>query len=168
MKLSVAWKWFDLWVGAYWDAGHRTLYVCPLPTVVFRLEFRGPKDESKHRADRSRPVIPTTGILDHTPELDKAEYEALIRECDRLMGEGTKAALERDEAQAENARLRGALGTAIELLDRYSAAVHCLSIDREPEVEEQVARLRAEWRGDKAIDKARSGPTPPKEHQGFA
>lgn len=77
------------------------------------------------------------------------------------------------KAQAENARLRGALGTAIELLDRYSAAVHCLSIEREPEVEEQVARLRAEWRGEKseihkAIDKARGGPTPPKEYQGFA
>lgn len=112
MKLSVAWKWFDLWVGAYWDAGHRTLYVCPLPTVVFRLEFRGPKDESKHRADRSRPVIPTTGILDHTPELDKAEYEALIRECNRLMGAATKAALERNEAKAENARLVGTMLSA--------------------------------------------------------
>lgn len=52
MKFNILWKWFDFWVGAYWDAGHRTLYVCPLPTLVLRFEFRGPKDESKHRIDR--------------------------------------------------------------------------------------------------------------------
>lgn len=77
--------------------------------------------------------------------------------------------------KAENARLRGGLGTAIELLDRYSAAVHCLSLDREPEVEEQVKRLREVYQSNPeqsilsaAVEQARGGPTPPKEYQGFA
>jgi hypothetical protein len=53
MKFKLLWKWFDLWIGAYWDVGHRTLYICPVPTVVLRFEFSGKKDESKHRTDRN-------------------------------------------------------------------------------------------------------------------
>lgn len=44
--------WYDMWIGAYWDAGHRTLYICPLPMVVLRFQFPGRKDEAKHRKDR--------------------------------------------------------------------------------------------------------------------
>lgn len=44
--------WYDLWIGAYWDIGHRTLYICPLPMLVLRFQFPGKKDESKHRLDR--------------------------------------------------------------------------------------------------------------------
>lgn len=54
MKFSVFWAWFDFWVGAYYDVGHRTLYICPLPMCVLRFEFSGPKAESKHRQDRGR------------------------------------------------------------------------------------------------------------------
>jgi hypothetical protein len=39
MKVRLNWKWYDLWVGAYWDRGKRTLYVCPLPTVVVEVSF---------------------------------------------------------------------------------------------------------------------------------
>jgi hypothetical protein len=35
--VEVQWLWFDLWVGAYWDRVGRMLYVCPLPTVVFKF-----------------------------------------------------------------------------------------------------------------------------------
>lgn len=52
MKFRVFWAWYDLWIGAYWDIGHRTLYICPLPTVVLRFEFHGHKNEAKHRTDR--------------------------------------------------------------------------------------------------------------------
>lgn len=26
-------RWYDLWIGAYWDRPQRILYVCPLPMV---------------------------------------------------------------------------------------------------------------------------------------
>lgn len=34
MTVSVRFAWYDLWVGAYWDRKQRTLYVCPLPTLL--------------------------------------------------------------------------------------------------------------------------------------
>ena len=39
MKLycKVAWLWYDLWVGFYWDRVARALYFCPLPTIVFKF-----------------------------------------------------------------------------------------------------------------------------------
>lgn len=37
MKISLHWKWFDLWVGVYVDRPNRTIYVCPLPTVVIKI-----------------------------------------------------------------------------------------------------------------------------------
>lgn len=40
MKLAVQAKWFDLWVGAFWDRQARVLYVCPLPMLVLRVSFR--------------------------------------------------------------------------------------------------------------------------------
>ncbi len=33
-------KWFDLWIGAYWDGKHRTLYLCPLPMVVIEIRWK--------------------------------------------------------------------------------------------------------------------------------
>lgn len=35
----IEWKWFDLWVGVYYDKFDRTLYVCPVPTLVLSWEF---------------------------------------------------------------------------------------------------------------------------------
>lgn len=37
MKVSVFFAWFDCWIGAYYDRKHRTLYVCPLPCIVFKF-----------------------------------------------------------------------------------------------------------------------------------
>lgn len=45
--------WYDLWIGAYYDIGHRTLYILPLPCLVFRFELKGKKAESLHRKDRT-------------------------------------------------------------------------------------------------------------------
>lgn len=53
MKFRFFFAWFDFWIGAYYDVGHRTLYVCLLPMCVMRFEFAGAKDESKHRKDRA-------------------------------------------------------------------------------------------------------------------
>lgn len=30
-------RWYDLWVGAYWDRKERVLYVCPVPMFGLRI-----------------------------------------------------------------------------------------------------------------------------------
>lgn len=35
MKLTIKFDRRDIWVGAFWDREKRTLYVCPLPMLVF-------------------------------------------------------------------------------------------------------------------------------------
>lgn len=54
MKFKAFFAWYDFWIGAYYDVGHHTLYICPLPMCVLRFEFSGPKDELKHRQDRAQ------------------------------------------------------------------------------------------------------------------
>lgn len=43
-KLSFFFRWYDLWVGAYIDWRHRTVYVCPLPTLGIMIELRHEHD----------------------------------------------------------------------------------------------------------------------------
>ena len=38
-KIRLSWKWYDLWVGAYWDRDAHVLFVCPFPTVVIGVYF---------------------------------------------------------------------------------------------------------------------------------
>ena len=42
MRVRPFFRWYDLWIGAYWDRANRTLYVCPLPCVGVRIEFARP------------------------------------------------------------------------------------------------------------------------------
>jgi hypothetical protein len=63
VKFRAFFAWFDFWIGAYYDVGHRTLYVCPLPMCVLRFEFASAKNESKHRLDR-RPQRSDDGTND--------------------------------------------------------------------------------------------------------
>lgn len=44
--------WYDLWIGFYYDIGHRTLYFIPIPCLVFRFQLPGKKNNSEHRKDR--------------------------------------------------------------------------------------------------------------------
>ncbi len=39
--MTVRFAWYDLWIGAYWDRKTRTLYVCPLPTLLVTIPFAG-------------------------------------------------------------------------------------------------------------------------------
>jgi hypothetical protein len=39
MKTSVFCRWYDLWLGFYWDSKRRTLYWCILPTAGLKFEF---------------------------------------------------------------------------------------------------------------------------------
>jgi hypothetical protein len=51
-RLQIILAWYDIWIGVYYDIGHRTIYVCPLPMVVLRYELFGTKNELLHRKDR--------------------------------------------------------------------------------------------------------------------
>jgi len=39
MKIGFVCKWFDLWVGAYWNAEKRWLYILPIPCIGIVLKF---------------------------------------------------------------------------------------------------------------------------------
>lgn len=41
MKFSIAFAWFDLWIGAFWHRADRVLYICPLPMFVLKFDFGG-------------------------------------------------------------------------------------------------------------------------------
>ena len=49
-KLILA--WYDMWIGLYYDLGHKTLYICPLPMLVLRFQLPGEKNQQLHRQDR--------------------------------------------------------------------------------------------------------------------
>ena len=40
MAIRCFFAWFDLWVGLYWSAKNRTLYICPLPMCVIAVTFK--------------------------------------------------------------------------------------------------------------------------------
>lgn len=46
MKLSLFFRWYDFWVGAYWDRAARALYVCPVPMLGLRFQFGRPAPET--------------------------------------------------------------------------------------------------------------------------
>lgn len=39
MRVRLFFRWYDLWVGAYFDRKGRSLYVCPLPTLGVRVSW---------------------------------------------------------------------------------------------------------------------------------
>ncbi len=38
MKINISFRWYDFWIGFYYDTKKKILYVCPLPMIV--LEFQ--------------------------------------------------------------------------------------------------------------------------------
>lgn len=39
MTVRPIFTWYDLWVGAFWDARKRRLYILPLPCLGLVLDF---------------------------------------------------------------------------------------------------------------------------------
>lgn len=37
LNIKIFFAWFDFWIGFYWDRDDRILYVCPIPTIVFKF-----------------------------------------------------------------------------------------------------------------------------------
>lgn len=40
MKIEFIFKWFDFWVGLFWDTKKKWLYILPLPMVGVILKFK--------------------------------------------------------------------------------------------------------------------------------
>ena len=43
MEMKVIFKWFDFWVGFYWDSKKRRLYFFPIPMVGIMFQFGNKK-----------------------------------------------------------------------------------------------------------------------------
>jgi hypothetical protein len=41
MRIRPIFAWYDLWIGAFWDAKKRFLYVFPVPCLGIVLDFSG-------------------------------------------------------------------------------------------------------------------------------
>jgi hypothetical protein len=37
MTITLFFRWYDLWIGAYVDVKNRTVYICPLPMVGIKV-----------------------------------------------------------------------------------------------------------------------------------
>lgn len=37
LRVRVRFRWYDLWIGAYWDRNWKHLYICPLPCIVIEI-----------------------------------------------------------------------------------------------------------------------------------
>jgi hypothetical protein len=47
--------WYDLWIGAYWNRSHRSLYLLPVPCVGLVLHFGWKKKKAgRKQAGRRR------------------------------------------------------------------------------------------------------------------
>ena len=39
VKFKLFFAWYDIWIGAYWSAKNRTLFLCLVPMVVLSVVF---------------------------------------------------------------------------------------------------------------------------------
>jgi hypothetical protein len=39
-RISLSFKWYDLWIGLYIDRKNHKLYICPLPTVLITIDIK--------------------------------------------------------------------------------------------------------------------------------
>lgn len=39
LRVELSFKWFDLWIGFFYNTHNSTLYVCPLPMIAFSFRF---------------------------------------------------------------------------------------------------------------------------------
>jgi hypothetical protein len=47
MKITPIFRWFDFWVGLFWDVQKQILYIFPLPTLGVKIEFNTSTEEGK-------------------------------------------------------------------------------------------------------------------------
>jgi hypothetical protein len=52
MKIKPVLAWYDFWIGVFWDAEKRRLYILPLPCIGVVIQFEAPEG-LKPKGDRS-------------------------------------------------------------------------------------------------------------------
>ena len=60
MRVKLFFRWYDLWVGAYWSRKDGVLYVLPLPTLGAAISLR------EKRAPAPMPTEPTCPLATMT------------------------------------------------------------------------------------------------------
>jgi hypothetical protein len=45
MRVEGFFRWYDLWVGAFWDTKTRVLYICPIPCFGIREQVKEPLND---------------------------------------------------------------------------------------------------------------------------
>lgn len=67
---NIAFKWFDLWIGLFVDVPNRSLYFCPLPTLVIKVWY------TEHE------TCPNCGGVMYKIACDTGDGWALFWECE--------------------------------------------------------------------------------------
>lgn len=111
MKIRTYFRWYDLWIGAYWDRKQRRLYVCLLPTWVIEIDARNPTMDELERLQLDNAISERLGE-DMSSRLETEN----ARLCDLLcpVWERWQAAPLKEHVVDDAAR-RGAVLTAREL-----------------------------------------------------
>lgn len=39
-SIQLFFRWYDFWIGAFWDHDKTTLYICPIPMFGIRLRWK--------------------------------------------------------------------------------------------------------------------------------
>ena len=73
IRCTVKLKPCDLWVGAYWDAAAKALYICPIPCVAFKI-WKVPRQTLEVKVKAAMDALARLG---YSREPDDATIKAL-------------------------------------------------------------------------------------------
>jgi hypothetical protein len=68
--VSAFFRWYDLWIGAYWDRDAKVLYVCPVP--MFGIKIKMPWRREAPIRCNCRDWLPDRPETHHCPVCDAA------------------------------------------------------------------------------------------------
>jgi hypothetical protein len=45
LKFSISFRWYDFWIGWYWDRENRAIYICLLPMLPIRISIQNAAED---------------------------------------------------------------------------------------------------------------------------